>query len=199
MKHLKLYEQFVSDVLDKDITRVDTILDKVKAKRVYMGDEIGVNSEKFNNIEDLIRSQEFLHKLDKKNLKKGNIEYTRECETFLEDNLDLKFFLIFDKDVPEISEPRYMVIQSKPSKYYKWNSIKMYELNKNIKNFYDMLTNKTIEIIDNGENYIYLTSNAGKDWTLQNIDSKTDIYKNILSDDEIKSIARTRKVKINEV
>lgn len=198
MEKLKLFEQFVSE-LDRNITKTDTILNKIGAERVYMGDELMVNSEKFNNIEQLVLDKDFLEKLNKKNFKKGNIEYTKDCETFLEDNLDLKFFSIFNKDDSELNDPEYIVLQSKPSKSYKWNQIKMYKVNGNIRRFYDTMTNKTIEIKDGKENYIYLTSNAGKDWTLQNIDKKNKTYKNIMSDDEIKQIMRTRKIDIEEI
>lgn len=198
MEKLKLFEQFVSE-LDRNITKTDTILNKIGAERVYMGDELMVNSEKFNNIEQLVLDKDFLEKLNKKNFKKGNIEYTKDCETFLEDNLDLKFLSIFNKDDSELNDPEYIVLQSKPSKSYKWNQIKMYKVNGNIRRFYDTMTNKTIEIKDGKENYIYLTSNAGKDWTLQNIDKKNKTYKNIMSDDEIKQIMRTRKIDIEEI
>ena len=197
---MKSYLKFLNEnILENEITRTDTLLKSIEAERVYMGDVLGFNSEKFSDIEVLSKDEKFLNSLNKKNLKKNNIEYSRECETFLEHNLDLKFFLIFNEEDSELAKPEYIVVQSKPIKSYTWNQIKIYKVGGNIRKFYDTLTNKTIEIKDGNRNYIYVTSNAGKDWTLQNIENKNNEFKVIMSDDEIKSILSQKKISVEEV
>lgn len=158
----------------------DKLLDSIGAENVLMGDVINFNSEKFNDIEKLFENPEFIKKLDKKGYKTNNIENTQYCETFIKKE-NLRFFLIFKKNESELDPtPEYIVIQRDR------NPIKIYKINDNIRNFYDVLSSKTIEIKDDGENYIYRTSNAGNDWTLQNIQNKNKKFKHIMSNDEIK-------------
>ena len=184
--------------LENRITRMDVLLKSIDATPTLMGEELDFDSEKFTDIETLSKDDSFLKKLSRKKLKKNNIEYSRDCETFLEKTLDLKFFLIFDENDSELSQPKFIVLQSKPINSYKWNSIKIYRVGGNIRRLYDMLTNKTIEIMKGGENYIYKTSNAGNDWTLQNVDSKNEEFKNIMSNQEIRN-TQSKGAKIKEV
>lgn len=177
---IKKYNQFIKENIEPK-----SLLKSIGAEQVLMGDIIDFNSEKYNNIDDLVLDEEFLKKLDKKGFKKNNVEYSRDCETFLGERSDIKFFLIFKKNESELEPtPEYIVIQSGGNG--RWNKINMYKINENIRNFYDRLSSKTIEIIRNGKNYIYRTSNAGNDWKLQNIQNKNNEFKDIMSDEEIK-------------
>ena len=67
----------------------------------------------------------------------------------------------------------------------KWEDVKLYKVNDEVKKFYDKLTSKTIEILDGDENYIYQTSN-GNEWTLQNIDKINDVDSGIVFSDGTK-------------
>jgi hypothetical protein len=61
-----------------------------------------------------IHVRNFLKKLNDKGFKKNNIEYSKDCETFLDKTLDIKFFLIFKKEDSELEpKPEYIVFQSK--------------------------------------------------------------------------------------
>jgi hypothetical protein len=181
---IKKYNQFIKENIEPK-----SLLKSIRADQVLMGDIIDFNSEKYNNIDDLVLDEEFLKKLDKKGFKKNNVEYSRDCETFLGERSDIKFFLIFKKEDSELDpNPEYIVIQS--GKNGRWNKINMYKIKENIRNFYDRLSSKTIEIVKNGKNYIYRTSNAGNDWKLQNIQNKDVDFKDIMSDEEIKTELR---------
>lgn len=92
-----------------------------------------------------------------------------------------------------------MVIQTKYRNKPNWESIKMYKVNDNIRNFYDKLSSRTIEITKGGKNYIYRTSNAGNDWSLQNIQNRDNIYKDIMSNDEIRATLKDGQSKIKVV
>jgi aspartyl-tRNA synthetase len=184
---IKNYIEFLKENAQSDSS---DLLNSIDAKKTLMGDEFGFDSEYFSIIENLIKDKNFLNKLDDKDLKKGNLEYTKDCETFLKDKTDIKFFMIFKKGDSELANPKYIVMQTKPKNSGKWNQIHMYEVNGNIRNFYDKLSSKTIEIKKNRKNYIYKTSNAGNDWTLQNIQNKNAEFKAIMSDEEISIISR---------
>lgn len=193
---IKTYKQFLkenietlkdADVLESIVTDSESLLKSINAQEVHMGDVIEFNSENFNNIDELVKDQNFLRKLDSKGYKKNNVEYSKDCETFLERAMDIKFFLIFNKEDSELDpKPEYIVFQNKEKVKNDWNKIKIYKVNDNIRNFYDNLSSKTIEIIKNGKNYIFRTSNAGNDWKLQNIQNKDTEFKDIMSNDELK-------------
>lgn len=177
-----------ANVLESIVTDSETLLKSINAEQVLMGDVLDFNSEKFNNLDELAADADFLRKLDKKGYKKNNIEYSKDCETFLDKTLDIKFFLIFKKDDSELEpKPEFIVFQSKGKNTPKWEAIKMYKVNENIRNFYDKLSSKTIEIKRGNKNYIFKTSNAGNDWKLQNIQNKDNVFKDIMSNDEIKA------------
>ncbi len=177
-----------ANVLESIVTDSETLLKSINAEQVLIGDVIDFNSENINDIDVLSKDPEFLKKLDAKGFKKNNIEYSKDCETFLDKTLDIKFFLIFKKEDSELEpKPEYIVFQSRARGSNKWEAIKMYKVNENIRNFYDKLSSKTIEIKRGGKNYIFKTSNAGNDWNLQNVQNKDAIFKDIMSNDEIKA------------
>lgn len=186
---IKNYSRFLNENINPATasTDVDDLLKSINAEQVLMGDEFNFNSEKFSDIDSLAQNGNFVAKLDKKGYKRNNVEYSQDCETFLEKRSDIKFFLIFHKDDSELDpKPDFIVIQKK-SKDGKWGAIKMYKVKENIRNFYDKLSSKTIELKKGNMNYIYKTSNAGNDWTLQNIQNKNATFKEIMSNDEIKT------------
>lgn len=184
---IKNYREFLKESAQSDSSE---LLDSISAKKVLMGDTLDFNSEHFTHIDNLIKDNNFINKLDDKDLKKGNMEYTKDCETFLKDKTDIKFFMIFKKGDSELANPKYIVMQTKPKTSSNWNQIHMYEVSGNIRNFYDKLSSKTIEIKKNGKNYIYKTSNAGNDWTLQNIQNKNSEFKAVMSDQEITKLSK---------
>jgi len=199
MSKIKKYKQFLTEniemieivndanVLESIVTDSESLLKSINAENVMMGDVLNFNSEKFTDIDILAKDAEFLKKLDNKGFKKNNIEYSKDCETFLDKTLDIKFFLIFKKDESELEpKPEYIVFQSRAKGSGRWEQIKMYKVNENIRNFYDKLSSKTIEIKRGGKNYIFKTSNAGNDWNLQNIQNKDTVFKDIMSNDELR-------------
>lgn len=198
MKHIKLFKIFLNSI--NESVENNPLLKTINAENVLIGDVLDFNSENFNDIEVMSNDPEFLRKLDKKGFKKNNIEFTKECETFLPNFMDIKFFLIFKKEDSELEpKPEYMVIQTKYRNKPNWESIKMYKVNDNIRNFYDKLSSRTIEITKGGKNYIYRTSNAGNDWSLQNIQNRDNIYKDIMSNDEIRATLKDGQSKIKVV
>ena len=177
-----------ANVLESIVTDSDSLLKSINAEQVMMGDILDFNSEHFTDIEVLSKDPEFLKKLDGKGFKKNNIESSKDSETFLDKTMDIKFFLIFKKEDSELEpKPEYIVFQSRAKGSGRWDVIKVYKVNENIRNFYDKLSSKTIEIKRGGKNYIFKTSNAGNDWKLQNVQNKDNTFKDIMSNDEIRA------------
>lgn len=209
---IKKYKQFLTEnlemteivndanVLESIVTDSDNLLKSINAEQVRMGDIFNFNSEKFNDLDILSKDNDFLKSINKKGFKKNNIESSKDCETFLEDTMDIKFFLIFKKDESELEpKPEYIVFQSKAKGATKWEPIKMYKVNENIRNFYDKLSSKTIEIKRGNKNYIFRTSNAGNDWSLQNIQNKDNVFKDIMSNDEIRATLKDGQTSITVI
>lgn len=182
-----------ADVLESIITDSEELLNTIKAKEVDLFITFELNPDKLKSnftIEELYDNVYFNKSLMKKGFKKNNITSTEETETFLDNTIIVKFFSIFKKDMSELDKPNYIIFQSKKKGEKKWDNVKCYEVNDNMKNFYDKLTNKTIEIKKGDKTYIYVTSNSGNDWKLQkNINYKDDNrFKEYMSNDDIKAI-----------
>jgi hypothetical protein len=68
-----------------------------------------------------------------------------------------------------------------------------------MKNFYDLLTNKKIEIKYKNKNYIYNTTNGGNDWTLQNLQNQDNLFKKIMRSEEINKFLKDLNPSIEEI
>ena len=104
--------------------------------------------------------------------------------------------LVYRVEANELENPNYIIFQPWSDVLNKWEDCKLYKVNGDIKNFYDKLSSKVIEIEDGGERYIYQTSN-GNEWTLQNVEKATDIFKKYFRTDEFEQLLRDRKSSIN--
>lgn len=214
MKFLKKYNTFllennnidefvelVADVniLESIVTDTDMLLKSIEAKEVDIFKTFELNPDNFKNnftIERLYKSKSFNKSLNKKNMKKSTLEETDDSETFIENTYNIKFFLIHDINKLSIDNPNYIVYQSKKKVDNKWDSVRMYEVNGDIKNFYDKLSNKTIELKKDDKVYIYFTSNSGNNWQLQNIEQSNDIFLDILDREQIKMILKDKDISI---
>lgn len=191
---MKSYSQFI---FEKIIINPQTILDSIKAEEVQSGDVFDINTDNYKDIETLYEDNIFNSKLKNNNFKKDKLELSREYETFLKNTLIIKFFLVFKEKQSELEKPRYIFLQSKEQG--KWGGIGLYKVGDQMKNFYDLLTNKTIEIIQNGTNFIYKTTNGGNDWTLQNLDSQSDTFKKVMRSEEINQALQSTGSKVEEI
>lgn len=214
MKYLNNYKQFVNEnnspeemvelaadanILESIVTDSDLLLKTIEAKEENIYTSLGLNPDLFSpsiSIENLYEDKNFDKALKNKKLKKSKLEETEEYETFLENTMDVKFFLIHKENKSELDKPEYIVFQNKKTTDSKWNDLKFYSVNGDIRKFYDKLTNKTIEIKKGDKSYIYFTSNSGNNWQLQNVEAEDNIYKNLLDKDEIKLILKDKDIKI---
>jgi hypothetical protein len=212
MKYLNNYIDFVSEsveefvelaadvnILESIVTDSESLLKSIQAKEEDLYSTFELNPEKFPRnmiIEKLYNSPTFNKKLVSKKLKKSTMEETEDMETFLENILDVKFFLIHEQDKSNLDKPEFIVFQSKKRESSTWTEIKLYSVHDDIRNFYDRLTNKTVELKKGDKTYIYFTSNSGNNWQLQNLEVADNIFKDLLDNEEIKMILRDKDITI---
>lgn len=192
---MKTYSQFL---FEKIIINPNEILDSIKAKPVQSGDVFDINTDNYSDLETLYNDDRFNEKLRDKGYKKDKLELSKEYQTFLVNSLIIKYFLVFKESQTELEKPKYIFIQIKEQG--KWNEIGLYKVGDQMKNFYDLLTNKTIEITDKtGKNFIYKTTNGGNDWTLQNVENQNDTYKKVMRSEEINQVLKSTLARVEEI
>jgi len=103
---------------------------------------------------------------------------------------------LFDINSNELENPNYLLFQVWNDTLDKWEDIRLYKVNDDVKKFYDKLTSRTIEITDADQNYIYQTSN-GNEWVLQNVDKENDTFKRSFRKEELQELLRDKKVSVN--
>lgn len=215
MKYLHNYKQYINEnleyaeemveligdinILESIVTDSDSLLKSIEAKEenIYNTFELSKDAMKLPfTIEDLYKNKQFNSRLKKLKLRKSQLEETDDSETFIRNVLDIKFFLIHDENKSQLDKPRYIIFQAKSKVDSVWNDVKLYSVNGDIKNFYDKLTNKTIELKKNDNQYIYFTSNSGNNWQLQNTDKADSIFLDLLDKEQIKMLLKDKDVLI---
>lgn len=188
------------DILESLVTSTENLLQSIEAKEVNLFDTFKLNRDEFDvdfDIEHLFNNKGFNAYLDKNGLKKSDIESTDDSETFLEKTYDVKFFSIHKLNQSELEKPQYIILQSKPKEQKKWNPVRCYEVNGDMRKFYDEMTSKTIEITKNDKNWVYSTSNSGTEWVLKNIEDGDDTFKETLTTQDIRDILKDKSIKLN--
>jgi hypothetical protein len=208
MKFLNDYNQF-KESIQIDITLIeidineslgmfyDSIMKSIGAEEVDFCDTFKLPKDEFAdklNLDLLTTNPEFIHSLSSIGLKKSNITNSEDFETFL--NKPCKFMLVHKIESNEIQNPDFILFQSWNDALSKWDNLRMFKVKGDIKNFYDKLSSKVIEVEDEGQNYIYSTTN-GNEWTLQNQEKANDIYQPYYRKDDFQKLLNDRKVKIN--
>lgn len=207
MKYIKGYKKF-SESLKFDLSIVnidineslsvwyDALLDSVGAQEVDVFDTFKLPKDDYIDkldLEYLSDNIEFINSLSSIGLKKSGVQSSDDFETFV--NKPCRFMLIYNIESNELENPNYLLIQSWNETLNKWENSKLYKVNDDIKKFYDKLSSKTIEVDDNGEKYIYNTSN-NNEWILQNTDKQNDTFQKYLRKDDFESLIKDKKVKI---
>jgi hypothetical protein len=197
MKYLKEYAKFLEsiqiDLTNTDFQVVeesltvwqDNLVSSFKGKEIQFKKFFDIKS---STLTDLVNNVDFVKVLIDKKLKKTEIFNTDDYDTFF--GKSMLFVNLMDIDANDLMNPKYILCQFWDDDKNKWSSIKMYEVNDDIKNFYDKLSSKTIELVAADKNYIYKTSNSGNDWELQNLLDEHKIFKRYLSTDEIKNLIK---------
>lgn len=205
MKYIKGYKKFTeSIVLDSNIEEIiditeslsiidDTLLSSIKAEEKEMSLVFDYLSDDNKSIETIIKDSEFIHQISKLGFRISESFNTDDYETFI--NKTIKFVLIYLKDSNDLTNPEYIITQTWNESINKWEKVKLYKVNDDIKNFYDKLSSKTVQITDNEINYIYKTGNSGNNWILQT-DNVSDDFRKEMSKDDLKKISKRKGIKI---
>ena len=174
----------------------DLILTSIGAEEVSIYDTFHLPQEQYQSkldLEFLSNDTEFINALSSIGLKKSTIENTDDFETFV--NKSCRFMLIYRIEANELENPEYLMFQIWNDTLSKWEDLKLYKVNGDIKKFYDKLSSKTIELDDSLNKYIYTTSN-GNEWTLQNVEKANEEFKKYLRKDELDLLVKNKKLKI---
>lgn len=209
MKRLKSYKEFkeslvidlnfqeVNDLLESLTIWYDALLSSIGAEEVNPFDTLKLPKDHFQSkldLESLSDNVEFINSLSSIALKKSAMELSDDYETFL--NKPCRFMFLYDINSNELENPIYIMMQVFNDTLNKWEDLKLYKINDDIKKFYDKLSSRTIEIVDGDQNYIYTSSNANE-WILQNKDKSNDVYKETFRKEELEDMISDKKVKVN--
>ena len=207
MKYIKKYNKYLESIkIDVSIINVDineslgiyyeNILKSIGAEELNIFDTFSLPKDDFSdklNLDLLTTSPEFINSLSSIGLKKSNVQNSDDYETYL--NKPRRFMTIYNIESNELENPSYILFQSYNETLSKWEDVKLFKVTGDIKAFYDKLSSKVIEIDDNGEKYIYHSSNKNE-WTLQNKE-ESDTYKKYFRNEDFEKLINDKKVTIN--
>lgn len=208
MKHIKSYKKYkeslVIDLVNQivDISESlnvwhDLLLSAIGAKEVNIFDTFKMPKDDHKDrldIDYLSNNVEFINSLASIALKKSQVQNTDDFSCFI--NKPCKFMFIYGVENNELENPLYILFQVWNETLKKWDEVKLYKINDDVKKFYDKLSSKTIEITDGSDNYIYTSGNAGNEWNLQNTNMENDTYKKIFRKEELQKLLDEKKVKL---
>ncbi len=175
----------------------DNLISSIGGKEVDIFETLSLPKDKFQenlDITYLSNNIEFFNSISSLGLKKSPPQSTDDFETFI--NKPCKFMMLYDFNASELENPEYIIFQTWNESLKKWSDAKLFKISNDIKNFYDKLSSKTIEITDGDKNYIYLTSN-GNDWELQNLDTANNDFPRFLTKEDLQKIVDTKSVKLS--
>jgi hypothetical protein len=175
----------------------DVLLSAISAEEKDIFDTLKLPKDFYQKrltLDFLSSNIEFINSLSSLGLKKSSVQNTEEYQTFV--NKPCKWMFIYDISSNELENPIYITFQVWNETNKEWEDVKLFKINGNVKNFYDKLSSKTIEVTDGDENYIYITSD-GNTWELQNLDRENDVYKRFFTKDELQSLLNDKKVTVS--
>jgi hypothetical protein len=204
---IKNYKQFVESIkFDLSVVNIDmneslsiwygALLDSIGAVEVDVFDEFKLPKNDYIDkldLEYLSDNIEFINSLSSIGLKKSQVQNTDELETFI--SKPCRFMFIYNIESNELENPTFLLIQSWNETLKKWDESKLYKVSGDVRKFYDKLSSKVIEVDDDGEKYIYSTSN-GNEYILQNVEEENDTFKKYLRKDDFEKLINDKGVKI---
>lgn len=185
------------DILESMNIWHDVLLSSISAEEKDIFDTLKLPKDFYKDrltLDFLSSNIEFINSLSSLGLKKSPVQNTEEYQTFV--NKPCKWMFIYDISSNELENPLYIAFQVWNETNKEWEDVKFFKINGDVKNFYDKLSSKTIEVTDGDENYIYITSD-GNTWELQNLEKENDVYKRYFRKEELQSLLNDRKVTVS--
>jgi hypothetical protein len=199
MERIKKYKDFLLEKSVKDIkVSINDLLDTINHNELNLHTTLGIDDNVIkidDEIDDLYDNSSLIKSLKKKKLKKSQLENTKDSETLLDDNYVLKFFFIYGRDEMELEEPRYIVVQFYNKEENKNSPIMLFENTDSINDFYELLTNKTIDVQKGNKEYVYKTSNSGNNWELKNPNNVNKKFRQEMDFEEMDDLLKDKKTK----
>lgn len=206
MKRIKSYQQFF-DSLQIDTSfglldlneslgiMFDSIMSSIGAEEKDIFDTFRLPEDYMDklNLDYLVDDVVFINSLASIGLKKSTLQNSEDFETYL--TKPCRFMMIYAVESNELENPNFILIQSWNNSLDKWENLRLYKINGDIRKFYDKLSSKIIEIEEDGENYIYNSTNKNE-WILQNIEKENKKFKKYLRKDELEEILKSRNIKL---
>lgn len=207
MKYLKKYKSYLESlVIDVSLVTIDineslgmfyeNVLKSIGAEEINIYDTFNLPEDDFSdklNLDLLTTNPEFINSLSSIGLKISSLQNTDDLETFV--NKPCRFLFIYRIEANELENPNYLIFQSWNETLGKWDDMKTYKVDGDIKNFYDKLSSKVIEILDGEDVYIYQSANKNE-WNLQNKNGN-DKFKKYFRKDEFEKFINDNKFTIN--
>lgn len=208
-KRLKSYKQFFDSLqIDLSVNLID-----INESLAMMYDSImkSIGAEEMDIFKTFKLPQDYTDKLDLEflhddiifinslasiGLKKSVLQKSDDYETYL--NKPCRFMMIYNVESNELEDPVFILIQSWNDSIEKWEYLKLYKFNGDVKKFYDKLSSKIIEIELEDEKYIYNSTNKNE-WLLQNSEKANKKFKKYLRKEELEEVLKDRRIKLRIV
>ena len=186
------YNQYLFESSDFKLS-TKKFLNMIDIRQYNIFDTFKLNRDKFNktvSIDDVYNNRNFENYLNANDLKKSEIISTEDSETFI--STDMKYFTLHKNNHTELDIPTFIFIQ-----FNNWVNVKCYTTNSNMVKINKILSNMEIEFVDKDKTYTYSSDNDGYDWKISKIKDKTDKFKKIISDEDVKRLLLDSKIKMN--
>jgi len=180
MRWIKTYEQYSLFVNLDDV---------IKNSKLVELDFESVFDTYDTDLEKLVDRPEFLKELNKNDLVATDIKYTKNLATLIKKPFKYVLLNVINNDPStKVQNTKYILIQED-----NLDKIRLFNVTKNLENFFNKLTNKIIKFTsdETGKKYIYVTYNGGKNWELQNTRDENNIFKKLLSLEEVLKIIKS--------
>lgn len=208
-KRLKSYKQFFDSLqIDLSVELIDineslgimydSILKSIGAEEMDIVETFKLPENYIDrlDLEFLHDDVVFINSLASVGLKKSQLQNSEDYETYL--TRPCRFMMIYNVESNEIENPVFILIQSWNDSLKKWESLKLYKFNGDVRKFYDKLSSKIIEIELDDEKFIYNSTNKNE-WILQNSDKSNKKFKKYLRKEELEELLKDRRIKLRIV
>lgn len=148
------------------------------------------------DITDLEDDPQFNEELKERDLKISEIFDTEESATLIK--IRLKYYWIYTEDSSELDTPVYGLFQW-VNRDNSLSPVRLFYVQKDITNFYDELSTVKMTVKQNdrkSNKWIYISSNSGQNWNLQNTENATATFKLSLNTEEVEELAKHPDIEV---
>jgi hypothetical protein len=196
MQWFKKWDQFINENLfvNKIKDDVQSIILKCGYQTLNFADIF--QSDPNQDLEIFLKTNDMLQILQEKNLRATDIEKSQDTSSLVLN--PIQYSLIYNIGDTEEKNPVYLLLQVQDTSNDVVHPIQLFYVIEDISKFFEYLTNRLIVVSKHGtdKTWIYKTTNAGENWTLQNPENENNILKKEMYGDEIAELERDSLIKI---